>query len=376
MRRVRPRLHLLACGLLALGAGACGELDNSTTVKDLRVLAVKSEPAGFLVPLDDPGSIAVTEAQLTALVADPKGNMAEISVSGEACPDFIDTITAASGMTTKICPGPAAIAKLPAPLQPLLQTQPLPSGTAPPTAEFPVQYEPKVTYGLTPTQVGAFFNDPVTNPTGIPTIDLSTGFNREFSFSAIVNLDFGLGTQAASVVKRLVYWPQLLPAQLPADLGMCALPQVPNQNPTIKSVDFYAKRNEETGDTEEPYPTATIVPVGGELYVQPTYEPASAEHYLLRVRKPEQNVIVTECKHELLTFSFYATSGTFSPPERQSELLPIFTSPDGKVHLDSKWEPPTKPENVPADGKVTVWVVVRDERAGSSWFTRTFTLAK
>jgi hypothetical protein len=376
MRRLRPRLHLLACGLLALGAGACEELDNSTTVKDLRVLALKAEPAGFLVPLDDPGSIAVTEAQLTALVADPKGNMAEVSVAGEACPDFIDTITAATGMTTKVCPGPAAIAQLPPPLQPLLQTQTLPSGTAPPTTEFPVQYEPKVTFGLSAAQVAAFFNDPAKNPTGIPTIDLATGFNREFSFSAIVNLQFGLGVQTASVVKRLVYWPQLRQDQLPADMGMCAFPQVPNQNPLIKTVDFYAKRNEETGDTEEPYPMATIVPVGGELYVQPTYEPASAEYYLLRVRKPEQNVIVTECKHELLTFSFYATAGTFAPPERQSELLPIFTSPGDKVHLDSKWEPPKKPEDLPADGKVTVWVVVRDERAGSSWFTRTFTVAK
>lgn len=380
MRRLPPRHRhrLLACGLsaLALGAAACEELDNSTTVRDLRVLAVMSEPAGFLVPLDDPGSIVDTQAKVTALVADPKGNMAELAVSGEACPDFIDTITAASGSTTKICPGPAAIAKLPAPLQPLLQTQSLPSGTAPPTTDFPIQYEPSVMFGLTPAQIGAFFNDPLTNPTGVPTIDLATGFNREFSFSAIVNLDFGLGGQTASVVKRLVYWPQLRQDQLPADLGMCALPQVPNQNPKIKSVDFFARRNEETGDAEVPYPMPTLVPTEGELYVQPTYEPASVENYLLRVRKPEQNVIVTECKKELLTFSFFATSGTFEPPDRQSELLPIFTSEGDKVHLDSKWVRPTKPENLPADGKVTVWVVVRDERAGSSWFTSTFTLAK
>ena len=42
--------------LLALGAGACGELPNESTVQDLRVLGVKCDPAGFLVNLDDPGA--------------------------------------------------------------------------------------------------------------------------------------------------------------------------------------------------------------------------------------------------------------------------------------------------------------------------------
>jgi hypothetical protein len=383
MTRLRIDLGLTLA--LALSASACGELDNETTVKDLRVLAVKAEPAGFLVPLDDPGSIMNTQAKVTALVADPKGQMAALTVGGEACPDFIDTITAATGQTTKVCPSDASLAasfpQLPQMVRDLLATQPLPAGTAAPTADWPIQYEPSVMFGLTPTQIGAFFNDPKKTPTGVPTIDVATGYNRDFSFDAIVNLVFGLGGQTTSVVKRLVYWPALRPDQLPADLGECAYPQVPNQNPIVKSVDFFAVRNEVTGDVEEPYSEidemgvkTTLVPRSKGLYVNPTYDPSSAEHYLLRVRKPEQGgAIVTECKHELLTFYFYATAGSFSPATRQSELLPIFMSEDGKVHLDSEWEPP-KPEDMPKDGKVTVWVVVRDERAGSSWFTRTFTI--
>jgi hypothetical protein len=373
------RLRSTGLIALALGAAACGELDNETNVKDLRVLAVMSEPAGFLVPLDDPKSIPITEAKLTALVADPKGQMRELSVSGEACPDFIDTITAATGQTTKVCPGPEAIAALPAPLQPLLQTEQLPESMAPPTPAFPLQYEPTTTFGLSPTQIGAFFNDPTKTPTGIPQIDLATGYNRDFSFDAIVDLRFALGGQVASAVKRLVYWPQLTPEQLPADMGACAYPQVPNQNPKIENVEFFRFRNPVTGDVEMPYvevddmgTQTTVVTSAQQLYVLPSYAPASAEDYLLRVRKAEQGAIVTECKHELLTFYFYATAGTFSPPTRQSELLPIFMSEDGKVHLDSQWEPP-KPESMPTDGKVMVWVVVRDERAGSSWFTKTFT---
>ena len=87
-----------------LGAGACGDLDNITTVKDLRVLAVKSEPAGFLVPLDDPGSLTNTTATLTALVVDPLRPSDILTLTGEACPDYIDTITAASGQSSKLCP--------------------------------------------------------------------------------------------------------------------------------------------------------------------------------------------------------------------------------------------------------------------------------
>ena len=42
--------------VLALGAGACGELPAESNVVDLRVLGIKSEPAGFLINLDDLGS--------------------------------------------------------------------------------------------------------------------------------------------------------------------------------------------------------------------------------------------------------------------------------------------------------------------------------
>jgi hypothetical protein len=205
----RSSSTLLTLGVLALGAASCGDLANVTTVEDLRVLAIMSEPAGFLVPLDDPGSIMNTQATVTALVVDPEGQARTLTVTGEACPDYIDTITAATGMTSKVCPGPDAIAALPEPLRPLLAPMPFPEVEEMPTAASSIQYEPKVTYGLTPTQVAAFFNDPAANPTGIPAIDVSTGFNRNFGFDAIVNLSFALGVQRASAIKRLVYWPEL-----------------------------------------------------------------------------------------------------------------------------------------------------------------------
>ena len=40
---------------------------------------------------------------------------------------------------------------------------------------------------------------------------------------------------------------------------------------------------------------------------------------------------------EMLVYQFYATAGTFPPDRRQSELSPVFTSPDGQVHVDSQY---------------------------------------
>jgi hypothetical protein len=91
------------------------------------------------------------------------------------------------------------------------------------------------------------------------------------------------------------------------------------------------------------------------------------------VKNFEANTIETQCRHEILTFQFFATAGTFEFEQRQSELPIVLSSGDGKVHLDSRWNPP-KATELPADGKVTIWVVARDERAGATWTSRTFTI--
>jgi hypothetical protein len=367
------RLELLTTAALALCAGACGNLDNATTVKDLRVLAVRAEPPGFLVPLDDPGSIAATTSTLTALVVDPMGQAQTLSFAGEGCPDYIDTITAASGKGSKLCPRPEVTDKLPPPLNTALATAPLTPGTEPPLVDRSIEYNPSVTFGLTPTQVGLFFSP---TPTGIPAIDRSVQYNRDFSLDAIVNLDFTLGTEQATAIKRVVYWPQLPPDLLSADPA-CAGPQVPNANPVLTGLELYRHRNKTTGDDEDlwpdPEPTLSLA-AKDELYVKPIFDASAAEHYLLRVSNAQTRQIETQCRHELLTFQFYVSSGgTFSPPDRQSELSPLLTSPDGKVHVDSQFIPP-KPAELIKEGKGTIWVVVRDERAGASWASRTFNL--
>jgi hypothetical protein len=375
----RPRSLRVArwVGVLAAlaAAGACGSLDNITDVHDLRVLAVKSEPAGFLVPLDDPSSLTNTQAKITALVADPTNPSQMVTVTGEACPDYIDTITAASGKNSKLCPSAASTSALPAPLDTDLATTELPAGTAAANATTAIEYDPSVTFGLTPDQLGFFFSN---TATGNVTIDQAVQYNRDFSFDAIVDLTFTLGAHSAEALKRVVYWP-LLPAALvpdPASNPECPTTQAPNQNPTITGIDLF--RDRVNGMPADPWTTDGSAPTlslaaGDHIYVRPTYDPASIEHYLLRVKNATTGLVETQCRHELLTFQFFATAGTFSPAERTSELSVLLTSDNGYVPLDSEWSPP-KASEVVQFGKAVIWVVVRDERAGASWLSSTFML--
>ena len=44
--------------------------------------------------------------------------------------------------------------------------------------------------------------------------------------------------------------------------------------------------------------------------------------------------------------------------------------PQGRLHIESKYKPEA---GGPSD--VTIWIVVRDERGGASWVTRTLRVA-
>jgi hypothetical protein len=368
--RVNSNSAVLAVGALTLALGACGNLDNVTTVHDLRVLAVQSDPAGFLVPLDDPSSLTDTTATLTALVVDPLQPSNILTLSGEACPDYIDTITTASGRGSKLCPGRDVTDKLPAPLDTALATTDLPAGTASPIPTSMIEYHPTVVYGFTSDQLGVFFTPP---PPGDPALDQAVQYNRDFGLDGLVNLTFSLGTEQASVIKRVVYWPLLPPNLVPANTA-CTGVQIPNKNPDLQGIGFFKQRVDGIPmDEIAVQMPATISIATDQLYVQPAVNEFAAENYLLRVRNADTGDVETQCRKELLTFQFYTTEGTMEPAERTSELSPLLTTPDNMhIPLDSQWKPPKA--GLPADSVVTVWIVARDERAGASWLSRTFTV--
>ena len=361
----------------AVALAGCGNLDDVTTVKDLRVLAVQAEPAGFLVDLDNPGAAAsqALQATLTALVVDPRGQGQTVTFTGVACPDYLSTLQPLEGEATRVCPAPDSTAALPTPFDTALATTVLASadqpGMAAPAPPSTIEYRPQVRYGLTSSQLALFFSPAATSD---PDLDVAIAYDRDFGMDAIVDLTFGLGGESARVLKRVVYWPLLPPAEVPATFSE---PQLPNQNPRMVDLQLFRNRDATTGDPEDPYPDAAptmSLAAKDHLYLLPVPAPDAAERYLLRARNTQTNVVETvDVARELLTYQFYATAGTFSPDSRQSELSPILTSPDGRVHVDSEYQPP-KVTDLPADGRVTVWVVVRDERAGTSWDSRTFSI--
>jgi hypothetical protein len=361
------RATTVACLVAGAIVAGCGNLDNVTTVKDLRVLAVKSEPAGFLVPPDDVKSLTTTEATVTALVVDPLGVSSTLTFSAVACPDYIDTITAASGKGSKLCPGPEVTNALPKPLDTLLATTtPVPMAMITPIAGSTIEYNAEAKFDITTDKLEQFFGS--TNPVFAQSVQ----YNRDFGMDAIVGFTFTMGGETATAIKRVVYWPELPPSAVktPADGKDCPSAQVANQNPKLTSVDLY-KRRVDGAPTDlytDPIPTLSIAALD-ELYVQPVWDPASVEPYLLRVKDGQIGDVHTECHHELLTFQFYATAGTFSPEDRESELPPVF-DPDSVLRSDSQYHLPGSTTR-PADGKVTLWVTVRDERAGTTWMSRT-----
>jgi hypothetical protein len=375
----RPLLLLAAAASLA--GAACINLDSVTDVKDLRVLSVMADKPGFLVNLDNPGAAqdADLQAVLTALVIDPKGGAQEVSFTAAGCPNYLDAITAASSQGTKLCPAPGTSTGIPAPFDSALATVEIvpaaapasvpPANPAPGTpssdAAVDIEYHPALpAFGMTGAQLGLFFSP---QPLGIPQVDQAIQNNRDFGIDALVNITFTLGAEQASVVKRIVYWPDLS-AEMPGE--------IPNQNPTIDHLEFYRKRDDTYGHHDLPSvdpadlwpqdmtPTVSIS-AKDKLYVLPVPAAGAAEKYVLRVRDFQTREIVTQFADELLTFQFFTTAGTFSPGEQQA-TPPIFLGPGAPTHLDSELVLP-KAADLPASGQTDIWIVVHDERAGESW---------
>jgi hypothetical protein len=379
-RHPPPRPLFLATALLSVGA-ACVNLPDKTTVKDLRVLSVTADKPGFLVNLDNPGAAADADLQavLTALVVDPNGAPQEVTFSAAGCPDYLDTITAASTKGTNLCPSPGATSNIPPPFGSALMTaeivpqgspasvgpaNPAPGGTA--DAAVDIEYHPALpAFGFSSAQLGLFFS---AQPFGVPQIDQAIQDNRDFGIDALVNIYFTLGAEQATVLKRIVYWP---------DLSAAMPGEVPNANPTIDHLAFYKRRDGNYGLHDLPsLDPADLLPAGmtpsvsiaakDKLYVLPVPAADAAQMYPLRVREFQTMQIVTQFQQEVLVFDFFTTAGTFAPGEQESRP-PVILGPGAPVHLDSELVLPKTASDIPASGQTDIWVVVHDERAGESW---------
>jgi hypothetical protein len=93
------------------------------------------------------------------------------------------------------------------------------------------------------------------------------------------------------------------------------------------------------------------------------------------IDRTTDEIRIQEVPAETVRYAYFATAGKFVPPETSSEL-PFGAAPGDRVHIESRYEPPAASELTvdPTTGRreqqVTIWIVVRDERGGSSWVER------
>jgi hypothetical protein len=350
-------LNARALALVALCAvaAACGSFDDPSTVIDLRVLAIQTDPSEIILDVADRATNV--PVQLTPLIVAPSGR--PITYTVRACPN--DPFAAAP-------PGPGGGGGA------------FPSGGARTTvgsapcdeadpntwtlAADPIPYDPAApapfTIALTDEQLlAAFTADVFPDQYG----NLHGGF--DLGEPVRIQLNIEAGDERLVAIKRILYWGQRIdPAQ------------TPNQLPVVDAIEIFPARDPDSGEPiGELEALAADAPKAIAATDTPWIRPALAvaEAYETTVLDPDTHLAVPlTVARETLRYAFYASAGTFEPGRRSSELPSGFV---GAPSLDAQYRPPADVTTIlpDADGRrlVTIWVVVRDDRGGETWQTRT-----
>jgi hypothetical protein len=351
----------LAAAAALLAPPACTDFDDPTTVIDLRVLAVKTEPSEIILDVDltDPTNPIVNPASnlpvtVTPLIVNASGEITDATFTIIGCPN--NPFAAAPPMGGGGGGGMG-----------------FPSGGA------------RTTVGSAPcdrqgANTAELQLDPVTGSVDVHPTEaaLKAAFLADIFPDQYRNLHGGfdlgepyvltLGVEGAgeqlTVIKRVLYW-----------AGRINDAHVPNLIPTITRLDTFAERDPQTSEpvgdrTELVAATETTpamtVPAGSTLWIEPAA--ATAESYQTRIIDATTHLAVPlTIERETIRYAFYATAGSFQPARTASELPPGFVN-TGRVHIESEY---SAPREVPADPLVHIWVVARDDRGGEHWIART-----
>jgi hypothetical protein len=370
----------LLLGTLACGLSACSSFPDVSTVLDLRVLAVKTEPPEVFVKVTglpdastpnaqiDPAALGIDQSSIppiaiTPLIVDPRPGAGAITWDVTACPnDPYGPQPPGSVMGGPMDPGGGANNTVGSTLCDDAKVKWTLATGLPANMPHEVQ--------LTSDQLlAAFKSDVFLDQYGHPHGGFDLGMPLNFQIDVH---EAGAATAPLATIKRVTFWAQTWPDQ------------TPNEIPAIPSVAVYGDRDPATFELKMPAGTlgATPVPVslatGKGLWLLPEYHawtndmPAGAtdEHYRPTVlsREPPYQAIEGVEADERIRYAFYATAGHFDPPRTVNQLLPGAV---GTFRLEAHYVPPATVAEVPPDaaGKhlVTVWVVVRDDRGGESW---------
>jgi len=336
---------------------ACASFDDPSTVIDLRVLAIQTAPSEIILDVDDRSTNV--PVQMTPLILDPAGGGRPITYTVLACPN--DPFAAAP-------PGPGGGGGA------------FPSGGARTTVgsapcdeaspntwsltAAPITYDPAApvpfTIALTDDQlIAAFMADVFPDQYG----NLHGGF--DLGEPVRIQLDIQAGDERLIAIKRILYWGQRIDDA-----------QAPNQLPVVDAIEIFPARDPDTAEPVGEIETLTegvpkVITATDAPWIRPT--PAVAESYETTVLDPDSHKAVPlTVERETIRYAYYATAGTFEPARRSSELPNGFV---GVPVLESQYKPPADLTTIPlgpnGERLVTIWIVVRDDRGGESWQTRT-----
>ncbi len=323
---------------------------------DLRVLAVRAEPSEVILSLSPGGDLSaavIPEISLSPLIVDPRGNGRTVLLRVSACandpgatsppnnaadPTGFPSGGARTTVGSALCEGAATEVSLG------------------PEVDFAAN--PNVVARLDPGWVAnAFAKDIFLGPDG----RVHGGF--DLGMPVVFELTAQAGDETVRAIKRVTFW-----------AGPVRDDQLPNLTPEISAVNAYDRRDPVTAepiagarqpiDEGVPFSVETLDP-----WIDPA--PATAEPYVTAVLdRLTGQVVPQDVPRETLHYAFFATAGTFSPFETSSEPPPGVTV-SSRVHIESRYRRPAPGTDT---GDVTIWIVVRDERGGASWVTRTLHL--
>jgi hypothetical protein len=336
-----------AVALAAIAAGCAGDVPSPTLVEDLRVLAIRAEPPEVLV--DGPGA-PLGSVTFDALVVDPRGLATSYTwsfcpvASAETCGDY-DRKRAAAPEAAQ----PALD------LARALQAQ----GDAGPPPDG----------GVGDQAIGSFAVPLPEELFAYHLADSALGLGNGAWLSAVLALR--TGEQVLTAQKRVVLNARDLSVwnpQLQAAFGwqVCAAgstepgclplaPRTPNHNPDIATVEL--ARGAHADVPFAPVDGPISVAPGETVRLRPVLADGAIESYQTIESALQGSTLHVVDRSEEPIVSWFTTAGKVADEHTAAQLTKT---------LDTAYTAPDAPPQA-TGGRVSVWMVVRDQRGGVGW---------
>lgn len=344
-----PRMFPLLSVLLGvlLGVASCGdELPNPSLVEDLRVLAVRAEPPEVLIDRVDGQATPPGPVSFQALVVDPRGQSMVYQwrfcpvESNETCADFERHRARAQAEFQAALDDARA-------QQRAGQSEVIATSPARGLDGFTVQL-PQNLFGYHLATSGL-------------------GIGNGAWVSAV--LEVAAGAETLQVQKRVVLgardlsqwnpelqqfgWQVCVPgAPVPGCVPLG--PRTANHNPEIAALEIARSQHVDAPFTPHSDGPLTLAP-GEVIRLRPVLGPGAAERYQAVESTLQTSDLVVSDRTEEAVVSWFATAGKFGA----AHTTPLLTKT-----LDNTFTAPTTP---PAHGRISVFLVVRDQRGGVGW---------